>query len=136
MSGPKLILRWIFSPLESVPSPMVEHARSQAETPEAGEAAAAIANGLHPPYELPVCRQYAQQYEAPWHHDGFALVLCKMDPTHLLAAQKDSRLHVFASIHEDPAVPDHIADHHAVHGVKRGQTLREALKELSRLHVG
>lgn len=114
---------------------MVEHSRSQAETPEAGEAAAAIAHALYPPYDLPICRQYANQWEAPWHHDGFALVLCKMDPSRLAAAQKDPRLHVFESIHVDPTVPEYIADHHAVHGVKRGHTLRQMLQELEQLHL-
>ena len=108
-----MITRWIFSPLESLPSPV---------------------EGM-PRVELPVVRQYCRTWNAPWHHEGFALVRCEMDATHLAAAMKDPRLIICGSIHDPAPVHEKIADHHAVHGTKRGHNLRQVLKELEKLHV-
>jgi hypothetical protein len=130
-----IIKRWIFSPLEFVPSPMVEYARSLHHDAVQAEAAAARAHEDHPEYELPVCRQYAHFWNAPWHHDGFALVFCEMDATHFAAAQKDPRLIICDSIHASDAVHEKIAQHHSVHGSQPGQTLKQVLRQLEKLHM-
>jgi hypothetical protein len=129
------IKRWIFSPLEEVPSPKVDEARQGAEMPEAGELAAAEAAAQFPPYHLPVCRQYARQFLAPIHEGTHALVLCQMDPDQLMAALKDPRLTVLDPTHEHAPLPYHVADHHLHRGVKRGHTLAQALKQLESLHI-
>ncbi|HEY2361217.1 MAG TPA: hypothetical protein VGK36_08885 [Candidatus Angelobacter sp.] len=94
-----LVKRWIWSPLESCPSPIVEDwqacATANGCTPDQIAQVMAAANELYPQYDLPVCRQYCQRYDAPFHGAGFALVYCEMDITHLAAAQKDSRLTIF-----------------------------------------
>jgi hypothetical protein len=106
---------------------------------------------LYPPYDLPIVRQYAQQYDAPFHGDGFALVYCEMDITHLQAAQKDARLTIFNSLEDavnqaavdahahlfDPAPVDAKAsvDAPAAATPAAPSTLRDLLKELSARHV-
>jgi hypothetical protein len=154
-----VVTRWILSPLESVQSPMVEDWQSEATgrgcTPDQVEMVSAKAHEFYPAYDLPVARQYALQYEAPFHGDGFALVYCEMDITHLQAAQKDPRLTIFNSL--DDAVHQAAVDSHAhlfeaniqnqsksVQNVQTVQTapsapslstLRELLAELSARHV-
>jgi hypothetical protein len=114
-------------------------------TPDQVDQIAAQCHELYPPYDLPVVRQYAQQYDAPFHGAGFALVYCEMDITHLQAAQKDPRLTIFSSL--DDAVTQahveahaHLFDHAIQHGknapgAPTPSTLRELLKELSARHV-
>jgi hypothetical protein len=104
----------------------------------------AHAEDIYPSYELPVCRQYAQQWDAPFHGDGFALVWCEMDITHLQAAQKDPRLTIFASL--DDAVDQTALDAHAhlfdpapadlkAEATSTPSTLRDLLSALSARHV-
>jgi hypothetical protein len=149
-----LITRWILSPLESVPSPIVEDWQSEAEargcTPEQIAQVCAKAEELYPPYDLPVARQYGHQWDAPFHGAGYALVYCEMDITHLQAAQKDPRLTIFNSLDhavdqsamnshahllDPPKVTDvtHVTSAAAAEAAP--STLRELLKELSARHV-
>jgi hypothetical protein len=106
----------------------------------------AQAEEFYPRYELPIVRQYAQQWDAPFHGDGFALVYCEMDITHLQAAQKDTRLTIFASL--DDAVDQAALDAHthlfdaadaaaATTDVvaKTPLILRDLLAELSARHI-
>jgi hypothetical protein len=104
------ITRWIFSPLESVPSPMIEAAQTSSDDPEVVAANVAAAEAAYPPTDQPVCRQYAQQWNAPWHENGFAMVSCSMDPTHLAAAQADTRLVVLGSISSSDPMPQPVLD--------------------------
>lgn len=146
-----LINRWIYSPLELVPSPIVEAARARAESLNASAKdiadAEAVAHEMFPAYELPVCRQYCQRYDAPFHGAGFALVYCEMDITHLQAAQKDPRLTIFGSL-DDAVAQETVASHaHLIQQdhtsnimatIKPRQapaTLRELLSYLSERHV-
>jgi hypothetical protein len=146
-----LVKRWIYSPLEVVPSPIVEAARARAESLNASSAdiadAEAIAHELFPAYELPVCRQYCSNWEAPFHGAGFALVYCEMDITHLAAAKKDPRLIIFNSL-EDPLEQSILDSHlHLVDPVNqqalaasretnaRPTILRELLSALSERHL-
>jgi hypothetical protein len=149
------ISRWILSPLESCPSPMVEDWQSCAVangcTPDQVDQVTAQCSELYPPYDLPIVRQYAQQYDAPFHGDGVALVYCEMDVTHLQAAQKDPRLTIFNSLDDavDQAALDahtHLFDPAPVTDVTvvttaaaatpaAPSTLRDLLKELSARHV-
>jgi hypothetical protein len=110
-----LVERWIYSPLESVPSPIVEDWQSCAAamgcTPDQVDQVCDKAHEIYPAYDLPVCRQYAQRWDAPFHVEGFALVYCEMDITHLQAAQKDPRLIIFTNL--DAAVDQTVIDSHA-----------------------
>jgi hypothetical protein len=105
------------------------------------------AHELYPAYDLPIARQYAQQWDAPFHGDGFALVYCEMDITHLQAAQKDPRLTIFTTL--DDAVEQSAIDANAhlfdpsdaqalavsrAHNA-RPTILRELLAALSARHV-
>jgi hypothetical protein len=105
------INRWVFSPLETVPSPMVDATDQNAHPdPQITSGALATVSAAFPPYELPICRQYAQMWNAPWHENGFAMVNCMMDPTHLAAAQADSRLIVLGSISSTDPIPQPVSD--------------------------
>jgi hypothetical protein len=154
-----LVSRWILSPLESCPSPMVEDwqacAAANGCAPDQIDQAAAKAEEFYPSYALPIARQYARQWDAPFHGGGVALVYCEMDITHLQAAQKDQRLTIFSSL--DDAVEQPAVDSHAhlfdlpaalprrpmlhalcpLHWRKpaRPSTLRELLAALSARHV-
>lgn len=108
--SPNFITRWIFSPLEMVPSPKVEDAQASSDDPDIVAANVAAAEKTFPPTDQPVCRQYAQQWNAPWHENGFALVSCMLDPTHLAAAQSDSRLIVLGSLSSADAIPQAVSD--------------------------
>jgi hypothetical protein len=150
-----LISRWILSPLESVPSPMVEDWQAEAQargcTPEQIDHVCAMAEELYPPYELPVARQYGHQWDAPFHGAGFALVYCEMDITHLATAQADPRLTIFNSLddgvhqaavdaHAHLFDPPQVTDvTHVTSATPARQavpsTLRELLKELSARHI-
>jgi hypothetical protein len=107
-----LVKRWIWSPLESVQSPIVDDwqncATANGCTPDQIAQVVDMANELYPPYDLAVCRQYALRYDSPFHGDGAALVYCEMDITHLAAALKDSRLTIFSSPDDaiDPSMLD------------------------------
>jgi hypothetical protein len=114
-------------------------------TPDQVEHVAAKCEEFYPPYDLPVCRQYAQPWDAPFHGAGFALVYCEMDITHLEAARKDPRLTIFDSL-DDAVQQAHVAAHAHLfdHTIKHGRnapgaptpsTLRELLKELSARHI-
>jgi hypothetical protein len=153
-----LVSRWILSPLESCPSPMVEDwqacAAANGCAPDQIDQAAAKAEEFYPSYALPIARQYARQWDAPFHGGGVALVYCEMDITHLQAAQKDQRLTIFSSLDdavEQPAVDSHahLFDLPAASNVTdvthvtsaaaakpaRPSTLRELLAALSARHV-
>jgi hypothetical protein len=105
-----VVTRWIWSPLESMPSPMVEDWQAEAEargcTPDEIAQVVDQANTLFPPFDLPVARQYCMRWDSPFHGDGFALVCCEMDITHFAAAQSDSRLTIFTALDDaiDPSV--------------------------------
>lgn len=150
-----LISRWILSPLESVPSPIVEDWQAEAQargcTLDQVAQVCAKAEELYPNYDLPVARQYGHQWDAPFHGAGFALVYVEMDITHLQAAQQDPRLTIFNSF--DDAVDQAAVDAHAhlfdppqvtdvTHVTSAAaampaapSTLRELLAELSARHV-
>jgi hypothetical protein len=134
---------------------MVEDWQSEASargcTPEQTDQITAQCHEIYPPYELPIVRQYAQQYDAPFHGDGVALVYCEMDITRLQAAQKDPRLTIFNSL-DDAVSQAHVDAHahlfdppqvtdvtHVTSATPARQaapsTLRELLKELSARHV-
>ena len=85
-------------------------ALASGSTPDHVDQAVAQCEELYPPYDLPIVRQYAQQYDAPFHADGCALVYCEMDITHLQAAQKDTRLTIFTSL-DDAVDPSVVASH-------------------------
>jgi hypothetical protein len=101
--------RWILSPLESIPSPMVDDWQTTAAnngcTPDQIAQVGEMANELYPPYDLPMVRQYCHRYDAPFHAETMALVYCEMDITHLAAARKDPRLTIFNST-SDAVDPD------------------------------
>jgi hypothetical protein len=122
--------------------------------PDQIDQAAAKAEEFYPSYALPIARQYARQWDAPFHGGGVALVYCEMDITHLQAAQKDQRLTIFSSLDdavEQPAVDSHahLFDLPAASNVTdvthvtsaaaakpaRPSTLRELLAALSVRHV-
>lgn len=84
--------------------------------------------------EKPLAAEYALQWEAPMHHNGFALVHCTMNAQQLAAAKANPHLVVLPSIHFHQQIPHEIADHHEEHGLKRGMLLHEALCELARHH--
>lgn len=120
-----LVSRWIFSPLESVPSPMVD--------PAAGDAAVAAA--LYPPADLPIVAAYCDLWDAPWHHNGYALVNCTLDITHLMAAQKDPRLTVCPRVNDATAIDAAIVTAWSDLGAVAGMTMRQLLEQLEILHV-
>lgn len=136
------INRWVFSPLESVPSPMVD-ATAQNAHPDAQIASAALATvaDLFPAYDVPICRQYAQMWNAPWHENGFAMVNCMMDPTHLAAAQADARLIVLPSISSGEPIPQAVSDWFTAlqttpqAPLAPNTTLSQLLEALEHLHV-
>lgn len=138
-----LATRWILSPLEQCPSPMVEDWQAEAGmrgcTTAQLDQVTARCHELYPLYDLPVARQYARQWDAPFHGDGCALVYCEMDITHLQAAQKDPRLIIFNSL--DDAVPQLSIDAHAhlfdpqAATKPAPSTLRELLALLSARHI-
>jgi hypothetical protein len=101
--------RWVLSPLESIPSPMVDDWQNEATangcTPDQIAQVGEMANEFYPPYSLPIVRQYCHRFDAPFHADTMALVYCEMDITHLAAAQKDPRLTIFNST-SDAVDPD------------------------------
>jgi hypothetical protein len=149
-----LVSRWILSPLESVPSPMVEDWQACAQdngcTPDQVDLVCAKAHEFYPAYDLPMVRQYAQQWDAPFHGDGVALVYCEMDITHLQAAQKDPRLTIFnslddavhqsavdahAHLFESAVATNRIAPTSAAAATPAPSTLRELLTEMSFCHV-
>lgn len=145
-----LVKRWIYSPLELVPSPIVEEARARAESLKASAEdiaeAEAVAHELFPAYELPLCRQYCQRYDAPFHGAGFALVYCEMDITHLAAMQKDTRLTIFSGMDHplDQGIldsqaaliaPDQDGKGVAVVSAAPPATLGELLKALEQRHI-
>ena len=116
-----MVTRWILSPLESVPSPMVDGAKDPIQ--------AAID---YPNYDLPVVRQYCQRYDAPFHGAGAAITFCEMDVTQFAAAQKDARLTIFNSLDDPflatPAYTDLI-------GTATITTLRDFLNLMEERHV-
>lgn len=119
-----MITRWILSPLELVPSPMVDAAEDKIQ--------AAID---YPPYELPVVAQYCQRFTAPFHGAGTALTFCEMDVMHLAAAQKDARLTIFNTL-DDPFPTDAMKAYASCCAVgATAQTLREFLKLMEERHV-
>ena len=81
-----------------------------------------------------VASEYSIACEYPHILDGHALALCRMNAHQLAAARKDPRLTVLPSLHEHAQVPDHVADHHAHHGVQRGMKLHEMLLTLAKVH--
>lgn len=84
--------------------------------------------------EKPLASEYAVQWEAPMHFNGFALTHCVMNAHQLAAAKKNPHLVVLPSIYLRQPIPNEIADHHAAHGVKRGMLLHEALCALAAHH--
>lgn len=120
---------------------MVEDWQAEAElrgcTPDQVEQVAARCHELYPAFALPVARQYAAQWDAPFHGDGCALVYCEMDVTHLQAAQKDPRLTIFSSL-DDAVSQAHVDAHAHLFDPPQASTpknLRALLKELSARHV-
>jgi len=82
----------------------------------------------------PLAAEYANQWEAPLHYNGFALVYCVMNAHQLAAAKQDPRLIVLDSLHLLTAIPDKVAAHHAAHGLAQGMTLAAALACLAKQH--
>jgi hypothetical protein len=132
-----LITRWILSPLEMVPSPIVDDWQQEVLSrgePGKMDAITEAANSIYPSYELPIVRQYCQRFDAPFHGDGVALVFCEMDVTHLAAARKDVRLVIFESL-DDPFPQDHFDKHSHLVSTPSVETLRDFLKSMEERHV-
>ena len=78
--------------------------------------------------------EYSVACEYPMVINGRALAYCMMNAHQIAAARKDPRLTVLDSLHARSTVPDHVADHHAAHGVKRGMKMHDMLMELAKHH--
>jgi len=84
--------------------------------------------------DKPIASEYALQWEAPMHHDGFALVHCIMNAHQLAAAKRDPRLIVLPSVHAREKIHPKIAEHHSCHGLHCEMLLHEALCEMAKHH--
>jgi hypothetical protein len=120
---------------------MIEEAQSSSDDPLVVAANVAAAEAQYPATLQPICRQYAQQWNAPWHENGFAMVNCSMDPTHLAAAQADTRLIVLPSISSSDPIPQPVSDWFTTlettpqSPLPSTTTLAQLLEALEHLHV-
>lgn len=84
--------------------------------------------------EVPAVRDYATTWDAPYHHDGHALVRCTFNAQQMEAVLKDARFVVCDSLHARTRIHTRVAEHHAEHGLHDKMLLHEALEELGKLN--
>lgn len=82
----------------------------------------------------PLASEYAIEWEAPLHFNGFALTHCVMNAHQFAAASSDPNLMVLPSIHNRKPIPAALAAHHGTHGLIPSMLLHEALEQLAKYH--
>lgn len=86
---------------------------------------------------VPIARDYSYQCHIPLHAPGskYALCKCVLDHNHMSAIKKDARVLELGSLHENRVVPEQLADVYPQSGIVKGDTLHQALRKLTALHL-